>query len=262
MKQINFVFAFLGTAAFLGALAAPATLRAEEVGPELHIYKNGEVHIIGAEIVSRNALNVFTVQVWGQKWTAFGDYATKYESAYGEKIKMEEILSDHRLEIRGRPFRDKQTAVDAALIRDLTIKTGTPPTPSPLPSPSPLPPARESTSLLQSLKTGKESGGAIASPAPVPQAGSIVSPEPSASLPSKKLLTLDLRAGMRGGEVIILQEFLQKNNWGIPNDGPVTGYYGRVTEAAVRKFQAANNLPAVGVVGPRTRELINRQLAK
>ncbi|MDO8500019.1 MAG: peptidoglycan-binding protein [bacterium] len=79
---------------------------------------------------------------------------------------------------------------------------------------------------------------------------------------SGKSLTTSLRTGMRGKEVVILQEFLQSKGFGIPNDGPVTGVYGQVTEKAVSKFQQANGLEAVGFVGPSTRELINKLLVE
>lgn len=75
-------------------------------------------------------------------------------------------------------------------------------------------------------------------------------------------LTRRLDAGMRGAEVVLLQEFLQRNNWGIPNDGPVTGYYGKATAKAVMNFQKANNLESVGFVGPETRDVINKLLAE
>jgi len=78
---------------------------------------------------------------------------------------------------------------------------------------------------------------------------------------SGEFLTSRLDTGMRGKEVILLQEFLQKNNFGIPSDGPVTGYYGRVTAKAVASFQKANGLEPVGFVGPETRELLNKYLA-
>ncbi len=67
---------------------------------------------------------------------------------------------------------------------------------------------------------------------------------------------------MRGREVTVLQEFLQKYDWGIPNDGPVTGFYGRVTLNAVKKFQTANSLSPEGEVGPKTRALINKLLSE
>ncbi|MBI2055528.1 MAG: peptidoglycan-binding protein [Candidatus Sungbacteria bacterium] len=246
MKHLPFLVP--GAIALFIAIA-PARLLAEEAGPELHIYKTGEVHIIGAEIFNRNAINVFTVQVWGQKWTVFSDYATRYESAYGQAIKAEEILADHRLEVRGRPTKDKQAILDARLIRDLSLKIGTPP-------PTPIPPA--TAAIIQSLVNTPPSAGR---PSPAP-ASTPPPAAPATSSSPNKLLTQYLRPGTRSQEVLILQKFLQKNNWGISGASPVTDYYGKVTEAAVRKFQVANNLAAEGVVGPRTRELINRLIQK
>ncbi len=92
------------------------------------------------------------------------------------------------------------------------------------------------------------------------------SPEPPplkpAPEPSGRMITQTLKEGMSGREVVILQEFLQKNDWGIPDDGPVTGYYGGVTSKAVANFQQANGLESVGFVGQATRDLINKLLAK
>jgi N-acetylmuramoyl-L-alanine amidase len=54
-----------------------------------------------------------------------------------------------------------------------------------------------------------------------------------------------LRHGMRGEDVKAVQRRL-----GVQ---PVTGYFGRVTQAAVRNFQRKHGLPVDGVVGPMTR---------
>ena len=78
--------------------------------------------------------------------------------------------------------------------------------------------------------------------------------------PKGKVITQTLKEGMSGPEVATLQEFLQKNDWGIPADGPVTGYYGGVTSKAVANFQQANGLEAAGFVGQETRALINKLL--
>jgi N-acetylmuramoyl-L-alanine amidase len=111
---------------------------------------------------------------------------------------------------------------------------------------------------------------ATTSPVSVPQTFSkpaqtpplLVGSPPPVPLQTKGLLTASLYAGMRGREVIALQRFLQKNGWGIPDDGPVTGYFGKVTERAIINFQKASNLEPVGFVGPRTRALINSLLQK
>jgi N-acetylmuramoyl-L-alanine amidase len=39
--------------------------------------------------------------------------------------------------------------------------------------------------------------------------------------------------------------------------GPTTGYYGALTTKAVRAFQTAHGLSAVGYVGPGTRKALN-----
>jgi len=58
-----------------------------------------------------------------------------------------------------------------------------------------------------------------------------------------------LRAGMRGPDVALLQRIL--NNLGY-QAGTEDGIFGPRTEAAVRAFQKDHRLPAIGVVGPRT----------
>jgi peptidoglycan hydrolase-like protein with peptidoglycan-binding domain len=72
---------------------------------------------------------------------------------------------------------------------------------------------------------------------------------------------LDLKLGSRGEEVTLLQNFLSK----MPNVYPealVTGYYGKLTENAVKKFQRENNIEQVGKVGPKTRAILNSMINK
>ena len=59
-----------------------------------------------------------------------------------------------------------------------------------------------------------------------------------------------------GGEVTMLQTRLRdEGHYTYPS---ITGYFGGVTEAAVKSFQAANGLPTVGIVGPSTRAALNQ----
>ena len=60
---------------------------------------------------------------------------------------------------------------------------------------------------------------------------------------------LAIRTGDSGSEVAELQKTLQ--DAGYFSHQP-TGYYGSVTQAAVKKFQAENNLKVDGIVGPKT----------
>lgn len=102
----------------------------------------------------------------------------------------------------------------------------------------------------------------ISTSASAPIKAEMPQPTPAPASGGEERITQNLRLGMSGGDVVVLQEFLQKNNFGIPRDGPVTGFYGKVTAGAVTRFQEANGLEAVGDVGPLTRALINKLLNK
>ncbi|MFY9461825.1 MAG: peptidoglycan-binding protein, partial [Candidatus Sungiibacteriota bacterium] len=106
--------------------------------------------------------------------------------------------------------------------------------------------------VVEKLQT---SGPKISISAAAPLKAEVPQPKPASTSGAGKRITQNLRLGMGGGEVVILQEFLQKNNFGIPKDGPVTGFYGKLTADAVARFQKANGLEVVGDVGPLTREL-------
>lgn len=74
-------------------------------------------------------------------------------------------------------------------------------------------------------------------------------------------LTFNLRRGSTdaatNGEVSKLQQFLAKDPAIYP-EALVTGYFGPLTEAAVKRWQAKNAIETVGVVGPKTRAVIKR----
>lgn len=74
-----------------------------------------------------------------------------------------------------------------------------------------------------------------------------------------KLLRNQLRRGMSGDEVRSLQEFLAEDRDVYP-EGLVTGFFGQMTENAVRKFQRKHGIDAVGEIGPKTRTRIHELL--
>lgn len=241
MKHLTILFSvFLGLI-FCGGFIPLAM--AADPPPEFHIYSDGTVEIRSGTVESLYAANYYGIIVWGLTWSAMADYYTKLEAADGTPIKPEEIKEGHLLDIRGKQATKKKEFIDALFIRDVSIRpTGTftvtiLATTSPVSVPQTFSKPAQTPSLFVVL------------PPPIP-------------LQTNGLLTASLYAGMRGREVIALQRFLQKNGWGIPDDGPVTGYFGKVTERAVINFQKANNLEPVGFVGPRTRALINSLLQK
>lgn len=210
---------------------------AEDLSQELYISPAGDIRLIG-KVNLKNASNSFQVDVWGLKWDVFVDYDIRVESTYGEKIEVGDIDIGHIVEIKGRPATTllaRSSRIDPKLIRDLSIKTGTPPPAAEIKTAS-LPLATE---LIKQLKI------------PV---------QKKESEESSESLTRTLRFGMRGKDVSLLQEFLGSGGVNIPNDWIVTGYFGRATEKALKDFQKARGLDALGITGPKTRAIINSLL--
>lgn len=74
-------------------------------------------------------------------------------------------------------------------------------------------------------------------------------------------LTRNLWYGSTGSDVYKLQTFLASNSDIYPA-GLVTGYYGPLTQAAVRQYQVNYGISNVGVVGPVTMSSINNTMAR
>lgn len=66
-----------------------------------------------------------------------------------------------------------------------------------------------------------------------------------------------LKKEMKGEKVTLLQEQLKKIN---AYNGPVTGYFGSMTEDALKQFQAQNGLTADGILNNNTQGVINQKL--
>lgn len=82
----------------------------------------------------------------------------------------------------------------------------------------------------------------------------------SVSAANYNQITSQLDVGMQNQNVTNLQVFLAANPSIYP-EGKVTGYYGSLTEAAVRRFQNQYGLQVVGRVGPLTMVKINNLIA-
>lgn len=67
------------------------------------------------------------------------------------------------------------------------------------------------------------------------------------------LLERNLSQGVRGEDVRGLQEFLKEQGY---LNAEASGYFGALTSEAVRRWQAAQGVDAVGIIGPKTRERI------
>src|SRR3989344_6608586 len=72
--------------------------------------------------------------------------------------------------------------------------------------------------------------------------------QPEATPPE---LTRSLSRGSSGDDVRKLQEFLSKDKEIYPN-GLITGFFGPLTEVAVKKWQEKHGIESVGIVGPKT----------
>ncbi len=70
----------------------------------------------------------------------------------------------------------------------------------------------------------------------------------------------DLTYGMTSPEVKCLQQFLANLGPEIYPEKLVTGYYGPLTQAAVKRYQALRGIVATGYFGPLTRAQVNQEL--
>lgn len=80
---------------------------------------------------------------------------------------------------------------------------------------------------------------------------------------SKTILTKNLKLGMIDNEVKLLQIFLNKKGYiisfsGGGSIGNETNFFGAKTKKALKMFQKDNNSIPDGIVGPKTRALINK----
>jgi len=74
-------------------------------------------------------------------------------------------------------------------------------------------------------------------------------------------LSRQLWEGARGEDVTLLQEFLATDPEIYP-EGLITGYFGPLTKAAVKRFQKKMGVEQAGVVGPKTTSKINELLTE
>lgn len=81
------------------------------------------------------------------------------------------------------------------------------------------------------------------------------------SVQAELALTRDLFVGMEGDDVKRLQEWLAQFKDIYP-EGIVTGYYGPLTERAIKRLQQKHGLEQAGTVGAQTREKIRVMLAE
>ncbi|MBI2087031.1 MAG: peptidoglycan-binding protein [Candidatus Zambryskibacteria bacterium] len=74
-------------------------------------------------------------------------------------------------------------------------------------------------------------------------------------------LTRSLSQGLSGDDVKQLQTFLSQK---YPEfySAPITGYFGPLTEQAVRKLQEKEGIEAIGIVGPRTTAKLNELITQ
>ena len=84
----------------------------------------------------------------------------------------------------------------------------------------------------------------------------------SSSSNSSSIFTRDLDIGSIGPDVEALQQYLNTHGFIIAPSGPgspfnETTLFGSLTQAALAKFQQANNItPAIGYFGPLTRSTV------
>ena len=98
--------------------------------------------------------------------------------------------------------------------------------------------------------TGQSCGRPVSpttGPSPSPIAIAVASPNAS--------FLRELKLGTSGADVTALQNKLKAEG---VYTSPITGYFGTMTQAAVKRYQTKYGIPAVGAVGPRTLQILNK----
>ncbi|KKU76418.1 MAG: NLP/P60 protein [Candidatus Giovannonibacteria bacterium GW2011_GWB1_47_6b] len=124
----------------------------------------------------------------------------------------------------------------------------TPPSPPATTTPEPEPSTTESTPSSSSSSSAEPTPSTIPPPSSVSTETTPTTPVQTVSFP---IPSTELELGMENDEVTKLQELLASEPEIYP-EGRVTGYFGELTRAAIRRFQERHGLPPVGRVGPLT----------
>ena len=129
----------------------------------------------------------------------------------------------------------------------------TPPSPPATTTPEPEPSTTESTPSSSSSSSAEPTPSTIPPPSSVSTETTPTTPVQTVSFP---IPSTELELGMENDEVTKLQELLASEPEIYP-EGRVTGYFGELTRAAIRRFQERHGLPPVGRVGPLTLAKLN-----
>jgi len=117
-----------------------------------------------------------------------------------------------------------------------------------------------SESQIQSVRTLLQSFGVDA--ATITQTTAALRGTPTTQ-PSTTTFTRDLELNMVGDDVRALQVYLNTHGYPVATQGPgspgqETTLFGLLTYQALKRFQAANNLPSTGFFGPMSRGVVGR----
>jgi len=123
------------------------------------------------------------------------------------------------------------------------------------PTPTPSSGGRRTGGVMPGSKLAIELG--LYTPTPTPRFVPPILDKPFVPPAPSFLFTKFLARGMVGEEVRQLQLRLKSLGF-FPADTDATGFFGPITEEAVRAFQRAHGIPPLGLVGPLTRAALNR----
>ncbi|MEX2033461.1 MAG: peptidoglycan-binding domain-containing protein, partial [Candidatus Colwellbacteria bacterium] len=98
-------------------------------------------------------------------------------------------------------------------------------------------------------------GSGITTSTPAPTAATTTSPVGQVFGVATFQFTQSLRFGSQGNDVTELQKQLTAEG---VYSGPITGYFGPLTQAGIKAYQKKYGIDQVGVVGPLTRAQLNK----